>query len=333
LGESIKTFENKFSNFTGSKFTITCSNGTDAIELVLRALGVGVGDEVILPANTFIATSLAVTRTGALPVLVDNNEYYLADENLIEKKINKKTKAIIGVHLYGQQANNLELSKICKKHKLFYIEDSAQAHGSLYRNKPPGHYSTAATYSFYPGKNLGGWGDGGAITTNNKNLATKLFSLRNWGSEKKYIHKELGFNSRMNTLQAIVLTEKLSFINEWNSLRNDIANYYINELSEVSSIVLPKIHKFNSHVWHLFVIQVPNRKKFFKVMNESGIELGIHYPIPIHKQGAYKNLSIKKDEFNKADSYSSKIVSLPIFPLMKKSEAKHVIKEIIKNYK
>ena len=332
LGEAVKSFEHKFSEYTNSKYTISCSSGTDAIELIIRALGIGFGDEVILPTNTFIATALAVTRTGAKPVLVDNNDLYLIDYLLIEKKITKKTKAIIGVHLYGQQANNLEIAKICKKYNLFYIEDAAQAHGSLYKRKPPGTYGIAAAYSFYPGKNLGAWGDGGAITTNNKGLAKKLSYLRNWGSDQKYIHKETGFNSRLNTLQALVLSEKLNHINEWNQLRNEIALMYLDKLSEVGKIILPEVTNFNEHVWHLFVIRTPNRKKFFQKLNSQGIELGIHYPLPIHKQQAYKKLNYNSKEFPKANDYTKRIVSLPIFPRMKKNEVNYVIDKILNVY-
>ena len=330
LSSYVKSFEESYSNYTNSNYTISCSNGTDAIELVLRALDIGVGDEVILPTNTFIATALAVSRTGAKPVLVDNDPFYLIDVEKIEKEITKKTKAIIGVHLYGQQVENITISNLCKKYNLEYIEDSAQAHGSKYKSYSPGKYGTAATYSFYPGKNLGAWGDAGAITTDNKALNNKLQSLRNWGSKKKYIHNEIGFNSRMNTLQAIVLKEKLKYIDSWNKDRRTIAQNYIKSLSHIDRIVLPETKSDNDHVWHLFVIRVPNRKSFFQFMESSSIELGIHYPFPIHKQKAYTDINKKNKSFENADSFHNKLVSLPIFPKMTEKEQDYVIENIKK---
>ncbi len=327
LGNSIKNFEASFSKYTNSKYSISCSNGTDAIELVLRALEIGHEDEVIIPANTFIATALAVTRAGATPILVDNNSFYLIDVDQIEKNINKKTKAIIGVHLYGQQADNKKISNLCRKYNLSYIEDSAQAHGSLYYDKPPGTYGVAATYSFYPGKNLGAWGDAGAVTTNSKTLAKKLESIRNWGSTKKYIHNEIGFNSRMNTLQAIVLTEKLKYINEWNLFRKDIAIRYIDSLSHIKNIKMPDTFEENYHVWHLFVIRTNNRNKYMDYMRDNNIELGIHYPKAIHQQKAYRYLNLDKKELKNANKYSSQLVSLPIFPYMTNQEFSYVVKK------
>ena len=333
LSDSVKKFENAFSRYTNSKYSISCSNGTDAIELVLRALGIGNQDEVIIPSNTFIATALAVTRAGATPILVDNNSFYLIDTDLIEKNITKKTKAIIGVHLYGQQADNKKISDLCKKYNLSYIEDSAQAHGSLYKHKPPGTYSIAATYSFYPGKNLGAWGDAGAVTTNNKIFAKKLESIRNWGSTKKYIHNEIGFNSRMNTLQAIVLTEKIKKIDDWNHQRLNIANYYIEELADIKNLTLPKVFEENLHVWHLFVIRTKKRSQLIRFMKEQNIELGIHYPKAIHHQRAYSSYKFNNSKFKNANKFSSQLVSLPIFPLMSLKEQEYVVKNIYEFFK
>lgn len=332
LSDQMYKFEEKFSKFTNSKFTISCSSGTDALELILRALNIKNGDEVILPANTFIATALAVTKVGATPVLVDNNSFYLIDTKKIDKKITTKTKAVIGVHLYGQQSNNEEIIQICNKNKIYYIEDSAQAHGSLYKESPPGTFGVAAAYSFYPGKNLGAWGDGGAITTNNKDLAEKLYLLRNWGSKKKYFHEVKGFNSRLNTLQAIVLTEKLKYLNEWNAQRNQIAKKYFDRLSDLNKIVLPKTHEYNFHTWHLFCIRTRKRKNLINFLKINKIETGIHYPIPIHKQKAYKDEIQLVDDLNISESMSKELVSLPIFPLMKEKEVDYVIKKIKEFY-
>jgi len=323
LGEYVEKFENNFSKYTNSKFSISCANGTDAIELVLRALDIGEGDEVILPANTFIATSLAVSRAGATPSFVDNDSNYLIDVNKIEKSITKNTKAIIGVNLYGQIAKNKEISKIAKKNKLYFIEDSAQAHGALQDNKSPGHFSLASTYSFYPGKNLGAWGDGGCITTNNSKLANKILYLRNWGSKKKYIHNELGINSRLDPIQAVVLNEKLNFIEDWNKERNEIANYYLNNLDR--SFSLPKTYQKNYHVWHLFVVGSSKRDLIIKKGNENNIEFGIHYPRPIHRQKAYKHHRQYNSRINNADKFSKLIFSLPIFPKITEKEKSKVV--------
>ena len=321
LGEFVEEFEENFSNFTNSKYSISCGNGTDAIELVLRSLGIKAGDEVIVQANTFIATALAVTRTGATPVFVDSDSDYLINLDDINKVITKKTKAIISVNLYGQMGDNYSLYKLAKKHKLHFIEDSAQAHGATQNKNSPGKYSIASTYSFYPGKNLGAWGDGGCITTNSKQLAEKLIYLRNWGSKKKYFHDVIGYNSRLDPIQAVVLNEKLKFLDEWNINRNKIAKYYSENISE--KYKLPQVKKGNFHVWHLYVIRTKNRNKLIEEAKKENIEFGIHYPRPVHKQKAYKDLNV--NELVNSETCSNEIISLPIFPKMKKEEIEKVI--------
>lgn len=321
LGEYVEEFEKNFSNFTNSKYSISCGNGTDAIELVLRALDIKNGDEVILQANTFIATALAVSRTGATPVFIDNGKDYLLDSDNISKAISKKTKAIISVNLYGQMGDNRLLHKIAKKNNLYFIEDSAQAHGATQNGKSPGNYSIASTYSFYPGKNLGAWGDGGCITTNNKQLAEKLIYLRNWGSKKKYFHNTIGFNSRLDPIQAAVLNEKLNFLQEWNINRNEIANFYTENLS--NKYELPKVNLGNFHVWHLYVVRTKKRNQLIEEGKKHNIEFGIHYPRPVHKQKAYSDLRVKK--LLNSEKQASELVSLPMFPKMKKNEIQKVV--------
>jgi|TARA_Y100000389_G_scaffold192422_1_gene219844 dTDP-4-amino-4,6-dideoxygalactose transaminase len=325
LGETLAGFEEKYSKYTNSKHTIGCGNGTEAIELTLRALGIGKNDEVLLPANTFIATAIAVTRTGATPIFYDCDRFFLSDVESIIRKISRKTKAIIAVHLYGQIANVEEISKIAKKNNLSFIEDSAQAHGSRRNGNQPGKYSNAATYSFYPGKNLGAWGDGGAITTNNTQLKNKLLYLRNWGSVKKYEHKIVGFNSRLDPMQAVVLNEKLKYLDDWNAMRNQISDIYLNNINEGKKIELPKVDKLNYHVWHLFVLKVKNRSKFIDHLSSNGIETVIHYPKIIPNQKAYSDNKQMVTDYENAYNNESKLVSIPLFPLMNKSEIKKVL--------
>tara|TARA_B100000282_G_C31726067_1_gene488521 strand:- start:255 stop:1364 length:1110 start_codon:yes stop_codon:yes gene_type:complete len=328
LSEDIRLFEEKYSEFTNQKYTVSCANGTDAIELILRALEIGIGDEVIVPTNSFIATAVAVVRTGAKPVFVDNNNDYLIDVSSVEKMINKKTKAIIGVNLYGQMCDVVSLKKIAKSRNIYFIEDAAQSHGASHGKLSVGDNSIAAAYSFYPGKNLGGWGDGGAITTNSKTLRDKLQKIRNVGSSKKYVHDITGFNSRLNPVNGIVLYEKLKYIDEYNNERKEIARKYLDAFSEEKNILLPNVCEKNSHVWHLFVIQVRNRDLFVKKALDKGVQLIIHYPIPIHKQKAFKNHRQFNENLENANKFSKRIVSLPIFPKMKNKEVDYVIDTI-----
>ena len=330
LNKEIGEFECLFSDFTNSKYTVSCSSGTDALELILRALDIGDDDEVIIPTNTFIATALAVTRCGAKPIFVDNDEFYLINPIEVEKKITKKTRAIIAVNLYGQLTDLKVLRKISTQNSLYLIEDSAQSHGAKNQSYT-NNQSIAAAYSFYPGKNLGAWGDGGAVTTNNKKLYEKILLLRNWGSVKKYYHDELGFNSRLQPLQGVVLSEKIKKLEYWNRLRNNIAEMYFKELEDITTLNLPKVKTGNYHVWHLFVVRVKNRKQILRDFSKHKVEFGIHYPVPIHRQKAYSTHKQYNKKFKLADSYADQLISLPIFPKMEKSEVKRVV-STIKNY-
>ena len=325
LSKEVTNFEKSFSNFSNSKYTVSCSSGTDALELILRALDLGSGDEVILPTNSFVATCFAIMNIGATPVFVDCDEFYLIDIKDAEKKITKKTKAIIAVNLYGQIANIKALNKISKKNNIFLIQDSAQSHGaktSYDHNK----LTIASAYSFYPGKNLGAWGDAGAVTTNSKSLAVKIKSLSNQGSIKKYEHKHLGSNARLDSLQACVLNEKLKYIKKWNRQRNDIANYYLENLKNNKKIILPKVFGNNYHVWHLFVVRVENRNKTLATMESKNVSCGIHYPKLISNQLFLKDHKQYMIRFNNASRFEKNIISLPIFPGMSKEQAHFVCK-------
>ena len=330
LNKEVEEFENMFSEFSNSKFTIGCANGTDAIELILRGLNIGIGDEVLIPTNSYIATAYAVSRTGAKPIFVDNDEFYLINTSEIQKKISKKTKAIIAVNLYGQKADLKKLAQISKQNSLYLIEDSAQSHGANNSNFS-NDYSIGAAYSFYPGKNLGAWGEGGAVTTNNKKLYEKIKLMRNQGSIEKYIHPEIGFNSRLQPLQAVVLSEKIKKLATWNKLRNGVADNYFEKLKNIESITLPKVRDGNYHVWHLFVIRTKYRNKILNEFTSHKVEFGIHYPIPIHRQKAYKDHKQFNSKIKNADSYGRQLLSLPIFPYMKTDEINRVV-SVLKSY-
>ncbi len=332
LNQDVQDFECQYAEFTGQKYALGCANGTDALEIILRGLEIGNGDEVIIPVNTFIATALAVSRTGATPIFVDNDEYYLIDTEKIEKKINKKTKAIIAVHLYGQMADMSKIKAIAKKYKLKLLEDAAQAHGSYFLNTKVGDGSIAAAYSFYPGKNLGAWGDGGAVTTNSKTFYKKIKLIRDFGSKSKYEHEVLGFNSRLQPIQGIVLSKKLVDLKEWNEERNEIAKIYNDKLSDLDEVILPKTVPGNYHVWHLYVLRVKKRNNLIDFGKKNGVEFGIHYPKPVNKQNAYKSHRQFKSKFVRSDKYSGSLISLPIFPKMKLSEVNYVISVIKKFY-
>ena len=328
LGEQNRKFEKDFSDFCGAKYCISVGNGLDALGLILRGFNIGVGDEVIIPSHTYIATALAVSSTGAKPVFVEPNERtFNIDASLIEKSITVKTKAIIVVHLYGQVADMDHVKEIAVRNNLKVIEDSAQAHGSYYKNnKKSGNLSDASAFSFYPGKNLGALGDGGAVVTNNEKLALKISSLRNYGSERKYNHMYKGLNSRLDELQAAVLCCKLKNLDRDNERRREIARYYRDNIKN-SSVLLPIVDgQENSHTWHLFVVRVKKRDQFQEFLLKNGISSSIHYPTPMHKQEAYKEFNNLKLPI--AEKLSKEICSLPISPVLTDCEAKYVVDTI-----
>jgi dTDP-4-amino-4,6-dideoxygalactose transaminase len=313
-GSEYSEFEKEFADYCGSSEAVGVSNGLDALILILRAYKeMGIikdNDEVIVPSNTYIASILAISANNLTPVLVEPNiDDYLIDANKIEEKITPKTKAIMPVHLYGQTCDMDSINEIAKKYNLKVIEDSAQSHGAYYKDKRSGNLGDASGFSFYPGKNLGALGDGGAVTTNDKELANIIRALSNYGSHKKYENIYKGVNNRLDEIQSAMLRVKLRHLDKEITKRREIANYYINNIKN-SKIVLPKVRKEDNHVWHLLTIRVENREQVQKLLQDNGVQTLIHYPIPPHKQEAYKEWT--NQSFPISEKIHQEIFSLPI---------------------
>ena len=328
-GKFVKSFESNFAQYIGVRHCIGVGNGTDALFIALKSLGICNGDEVITVANTFIATSEAITLTGAKVVFVDCDEKtYNIDIKKIEKAITGRTKAIIPVHLYGQPADMDEILGIAKKYNLFVIEDAAQAHGAIYKNRNVGTIGDVACFSFFPGKNLGAYGDAGAIVTNNDELANKSRMFANHGRIEKYNHEYEGINSRLDGLQAAILDVKLKYLEKWTERRRAIAKMYNESLRDavMTPIVIPNVR----HVYHLYIIRTKNRDRIIGFLKEKGISTGIHYPIPLPFLKAYSYLGYKPEDFPVAYSLKDEILSLPIHGDMTDKEVEYVI-EGVKN--
>jgi dTDP-4-amino-4,6-dideoxygalactose transaminase len=305
-GPDVREFEREYAAFTGAAHCVGVANGTDALELAFRALGVGAESEVILPANTFVATAEAVMRAGAKPVLVDvDPDHLLIDPAAAAAAVTSSTGALAPVHLYGQQAPLLELG-------LPVVEDAAQSQGSSQDGRRLA--GTLAATSFYPGKNLGAYGDAGAVVTDSAELARAVRLLADHGSERKYVHETLGFNSRLDTLQAVVLRAKLRRLEGWNELRRAAADRYAELLADLPEVVLPKVAPGNEHVWHLYVVRVPDRDEVGRRLNELGVSSGIHYPVPVHLTLAFRGLGHARGDFPVAEAAADEIISLPMFP-------------------
>lgn len=329
LGEQVKQFEEAFAAFVGAKHCVGVANGTDALELALRAAGIGAGDEVILPANTFIATALAVARAGATPVLVDCDPvHYLIDVEQVARKITPRTKAVMPVHLNGQMAAMEAIEPLARERNLIVIEDAAQAQGAKRNGKSAGTLGLAAGTSFYPGKNLGAYGDGGAVTTNSDEIAKKVRALRNYGSEIKYHHPEVGFNSRLDTLQAVVLSAKLKRLAGWNEARRAAARRYDELLASIPGVTLPRTAPGNEHIFHLYVVRVPRRDEVLKKLNAAGVGAGIHYPVPVHLQGAFKSLGQGPGSFPVTEKAAAEILSLPMFAEITPDQQSYVAEQL-----
>lgn len=328
-GKADRQFEQEFAAYCGAKECIGVGNGLDAIRLILQAYGIGQGDEVIVPANTFIATVLAVTYVGATPVFVDADiATYNIDLSKIEEKITDKTKAIIVVHLYGRAVETEAVCQLAKKYSLKVIEDAAQAHGAIIKGKKVGNLCDAAAFSFYPGKNLGALGDAGAVVTNDVELAKRVRAIGNYGSYEKYNHVYKGCNSRLDELQAAFLSVKLHYLDKWNGERRRIAEKYSKEINN-SKITLPQLpDDIKEHVFHIYPILVENRDEFVNFMQKQGIAINVHYPTPITEQKAYEEYQGRIDEYPVTEKICAQEVSLPLYPGMTEEQIGWVIASV-----
>ena len=328
LGEELEKFENEFAEYLGVEHCVGVGNGLDALHLAMRALGVGPGDEVLVPSNTYIATWLAVSYAGAIPVPVEPDELtYNIDPAKIEAAITRKTKGIVPVHLYGQPADMDPILEIARKHDLWVLEDAAQAHGARYKGKRAGALGTAAGWSFYPGKNLGALGDGGAVTTNDPQIADRVRVLRNYGSRIKYRFESKGFNSRLDEIQAAVLRVKLRYLDEWNSRRRRTAASYSHQLRD-TSLILPFTPEWAEPVHHLFVVRSEQRNTLRHNLEQAGIGTLIHYPTPPHLQEAYRDLGMPRGAYPISERIHDEVLSLPMGPQLTESQASEVVRAV-----
>jgi len=330
MGPNVKKLEEEIAEFTGVKYGIGVGNGTDALLIALRALGIGEGDEVITTPFTFFASAETTSILGATPVFADINKDTLCiDPDSIEEKITENTKAIIPVHIFGQMCDMDRIMEIAKKHNLYVIEDACQAIGSEYKGKRAGSIGHIGTYSFFPTKNLGGYGDGGMIVTNDKKLAEKMKMLRVHGSKIKYHHEMIGYNSRLDEIQAAILRVKLNHLVEWNNLRNEKAHYY-NQLLKDVDIITPVEDKNVKHIYHMYVVRSKRRDDLVKYLKENGIGTGIYYPIPVHMQKTYEHLGYKEGDLPVTEEACTMTFALPLFPEITKEQQEYVVSVVKK---
>lgn len=333
LGSELEAFEEEFAAYCDAKHCVGVANGLDALHLVLKAYGIGAGDEVIVPANTYIATWLAVTYAGAVPVPVEPLVSTCnIDPSRVEEAVTAKTRAIMPVHLYGQPADMDALRAMADSRGLLVIEDAAQAHGARYKGRRTGSLGHAAGFSFYPGKNLGAFGDGGAVVTNDERLADTIRVLRNYGSKVKYHNDLPGYNSRLDELQAAFLRVKLRHLDVWNALRVQCAEYYLNNLAGMVGLTLPAVLKETDPVWHLFVVRLAERDKLMKHLTDNGIGTMIHYPVPPYQQPAYASLEIAKTAYPVSNLLHAEVLSLPIWPGLDESALEQVVQSIRRGF-
>jgi dTDP-4-amino-4,6-dideoxygalactose transaminase len=330
-GSFVEDFEKNFANFCQTKYAVGLNNGTSALHLAMLALGIGQGDEVIIPANTFIATAWGVSYSGATPIFVDcTDDTWQIDVNRIKEKITAKTKAIIGVHLYGQPCDIDSLKEICEQHEISFVEDAAQAQGAQYKGIPVGGFGAMACFSFYPGKNLGACGEAGGITTNNELFYKHFFNLRNHGSMVRYYHDELGFNMRMGGLEAASLNVKLKYLPVWNNRRREIANRYQHSIKN-SKIKMQLQPVWSDSIYHLFVITTDDRDELTGYLNERKIYPGLHYPVPCHLQKAYSHLQYQVGDCPNAEYLSNHCLSFPMYAELTDEEVNYII-DVINDY-
>jgi dTDP-4-amino-4,6-dideoxygalactose transaminase len=328
LGADVARFEEEFAAFCDAAHAVGVASGLEALDLGLRAFGVGPGDEVIVPANTFVASVLAISRVGATPVLVDCTDDTLQiDPDGIEAAITPRTQAIMPVHLYGQAAPMDRVTALGKAHGLVVIEDAAQAHGARYQGRPCGSLGAAAAFSFYPGKNLGAYGDGGAVVTSDESAADYVRMARNYGQSRKYRHEIKGGNSRLDTLQAVVLRIKLRHLTEWTEARRRHAAYYDRELADLP-VRVPVVAPENTHVFHLYVVRHPERDRILQHMADRGVHCGIHYPVPVHLQPAYADLGLGSGTFPVSEAAAAEVFSLPMYPELTTDQLARVCSEL-----
>ncbi|MDG2333106.1 MAG: DegT/DnrJ/EryC1/StrS family aminotransferase [Myxococcota bacterium] len=326
LGEEVEEFEAEYADFCGVEHCVGVANGTDALELGLRALDIGQGDEVILPANTFVASALAVVRSGATPVLVDCAPSGSGmDTREVADRMGARTRAVMAVDLFGELANQNEIEALAEESGIALVEDAAQAQGARREGRAAGAFGALAGTSFYPGKNLGAYGDAGAVTTRSPELAGRLRRLRNYGSERKYEHPEIGFNSRLDALQAVVLRAKLRRLDSWNDARRRAARYYDEALGDVAGVELPPGGRDASHVWHIYAVRVSSRDRVLEELQAAGVGVGIHYPTPIHLLGGFAFLGHRGGEFPRAESAAAAMISLPLFPGIREAQQERVV--------
>lgn len=332
LGDEVRIFEEAFAAFSGVDHCVGVANGTDALELALRSVDIGPGDEVLVPANTFIASALAISRVGATPVLVDcDPETYLIDVDQASASVTSNTRAVMPVHLFGQMAPLSPLLELAARHDLVVVEDAAQSQGASQAGTGSGAAGKVAGTSFYPGKNLGAFGDAGAVLTGDAEVAQRVKALRNYGSEVKYHHPVTGFNSRLDTLQAVVLSAKLGRLQGWNDQRRAAADRYTALLAEVPDVVTPVTAPGNVHVWHLYVVRVADRDlrdRAIKELGAAGIGVGIHYPVPVHLQGAFGHLGHREGDFPVSERVADTMLSLPMHPHLREEQQHFVVEQL-----
>jgi dTDP-4-amino-4,6-dideoxygalactose transaminase len=334
LGERVKDFEKEYARFNKTKFCVGVANGLDALILSLKALGIKAGDEVLVPSNTYIASVLAISYVGAKPVFVEPDVHtYNIDPGRIEEKITLHTKAIMPVNLYGQACEMEKIMTIVRKHNLFVIEDNAQSQGATFNGKPAGSFGDVNGTSFYPGKNLGALGDAGAVTTDDEILAGKISMLRNYGSEKKHYNEAKGINSRLDEIQAAILSVKLRYLDSWTQERQKIASWYSEKLKGIDDLILPYTAIGATHVFHLYIVRTEKREALQEHLNKNGVGTLIHYPVPPHLQKAYKDLGFSRGDFPLAEKIADTCLSLPLYIGMKEEEVDFVVKQIKDFYK